>query len=174
MLRAVAAGKGSLMTSALCVQCGAPTGLGRCLTCRGELERSCLRCGADMPPIAYDILCDPCVVAQGLDYLAAIPKRRERVQHLRVCEDCGRPTSADACPSARSATCIGSWRTLVPTASRSAGNSSRVMGPISRPWTKREAGTGVAVRRFSSNPWHRPAISDYQRRGAHDWAHGTG
>ncbi|MDP9317261.1 MAG: hypothetical protein M3R24_41470 [Chloroflexota bacterium] len=86
------------MTSALCVQCGAPAGLGRCLVCRGELERSCLGCGADMPPIAYDILCDSCTAAQGSDYLAAIVERRERSQYLRACEDCGRPTYADAGP----------------------------------------------------------------------------
>lgn len=86
------------MTSAWCVQCGYPTGSGLCLTCRGELPRSCANCDVDLPTVWYDILCLPCTEAEGSAYMADVQARKERSAYLRACEDCGRPTYADAGP----------------------------------------------------------------------------
>jgi len=86
------------MTSAWCVQCGYPTGSGLCLTCRGELPRSCANCDVDLPIVWYDILCLPCAEAEGVDYMADVQLRKERSAYLRACEDCGQPTYADAGP----------------------------------------------------------------------------
>jgi len=86
------------MTRAFCVQCSYPTGLGLCLTCRGELPRSCMNCDIDLPTVWYDILCMPCAEAEGSDYMADVHARKERSAYLRACEDCGLPTYADAGP----------------------------------------------------------------------------
>ena len=86
------------MTSAECVQCGYPTGLGLCLACRGELPRRCLHCDADLPMVWYDVLCLPCAEAEGPAYVAEVHARKARAVYLRACEDCGRPTYADGGP----------------------------------------------------------------------------
>jgi len=89
------------MTSAWCVQCSYPTGLGLCLACRGEFPRSCAWCQVDLPLVWYDIFCLPCAEAEGPAYLAEVQARKERAAHLRACEDCGHPTYADGgslCP----------------------------------------------------------------------------
>ena len=53
------------MTSAMCVQCSYPTGLGMCLMCQGVLPRSCAKCRIDLPTVWYDIFCLPCAEAEG-------------------------------------------------------------------------------------------------------------
>lgn len=86
------------MTSAMCVQCSYPTGLGMCLMCQGVLPRTCARCRVDVPTVWYDIFCLPCAEAEGAAYLAEVQARKARAAHLRACEDCGHLTYADGGP----------------------------------------------------------------------------
>ena len=86
------------ITSAFCVQCSYPTGLGLCLTCWGELPRSCVNCDVDLPTVWYDILCMPCAEVEGSDYMADVQARKERSAYLRACEECEHLTYPDAGP----------------------------------------------------------------------------
>ncbi len=86
------------MTSAMCVQCSYPTGLGMCLMRQGVLPRTCARCRVDLPTVWYDILCMPCAEAEGSDYMSIGQARKERSAYLRACEDCALPTYADGGP----------------------------------------------------------------------------
>lgn|SRR5512145_2838863 len=82
-----------------CLRCGGITGpSGICLCCRGEMERTCLACGTDLPQDYHDYLCFPCGEAEGPEHLAKAAERTVRRQALRRCDDCDNWMYADEGP----------------------------------------------------------------------------